>query len=57
MLLPNGVPYTRERMENVIGKEMVSAIFEFSEEFNRLKLTNRELALLFPLALTSHGIE
>ncbi len=44
-------------MENVIGKEMASAIFEFSEEFNKLKLTNRELALLFPLALTSHGIQ
>ena len=42
-------------MENVIGKEMVAAIFEFSEEFNSLKLTTRELALLFPLALTSHG--
>lgn len=42
-------------MENIIGREMADAIFGFCDEFNKLNLTRKELSLLFPLALTSHG--
>jgi hypothetical protein len=55
-MLPNGVPYTRSRMECVIGKVMVDAIFDFSHCLNELNLTTKELALLFPLTLTAHGM-
>lgn len=55
MMLPNGIQYTRYWMERVIGKEMVDAIFEFSQPFNELNLTSREIALLFPFTLTVKG--
>ena len=55
MMLPNGIQYTRIWMQKVIGQEMVDAMFEFSDMFNQLHFTAKEVALLFPYALTVYG--
>ena len=55
MMLPNGIQYTKHWMEKVIGKEMVEAIFDFADKFNYLNLSTKEVALLFPVALTTPG--
>jgi len=43
------------RSQQVIGEETAQAIFEFSEPFNQLNLTPKELGLLFPLVFTMPG--
>ena len=39
-------------MNQVVGQEMVNAMFEFAKEFNELFLTQKEIALSFPFVLT-----
>jgi hypothetical protein len=55
MELPNNIRYSRRWMIKVIGKEMTDAIYSFSQDFNELRMTKREIALLYPYLLTVHG--
>jgi hypothetical protein len=55
-ILPNKVKYTRYWMNKIIGKEMVDALFEWTEELNKMDLTKREKALLYPYLLTAPGL-
>lgn len=52
LMLPNKIQYTRNWMLKIIGHEMVNSIFKFAEEFNALKLTSKEMALMYPFVLT-----
>jgi len=52
MMLPNDIQYTRSWMNQVIGIEMTNDLFDFTYRFNKLGLTTKELALLYPLLLT-----
>ncbi|RNA07521.1 nuclear receptor subfamily 1 group D member 1-like, partial [Brachionus plicatilis] len=52
LMLPNMIQYTRTWMLRIIGQEMVETIFRFAEEFNSLKMTNKEIALMYPFVLT-----
>lgn len=52
MVLPNEIQYTRKWMNQVIGVEMTNNLFDFTNRFNKLGLTTKELALLYPLILT-----
>lgn len=52
LMLPNQIQYTRSWMERIIGKEMVDSMFKFAEEFNLLKMTSKEIALMYPFVLT-----
>lgn len=54
-LLTNNIQYTRHWMLKVIGEDMVDALFAWTEKFNELELTSREIALLFPYLLTKPG--
>jgi len=51
MMLPNGLQYTREWMNRIIGEEMVQTMFNFADRFNSLHLTNEEHALIFPVVI------
>jgi hypothetical protein len=53
MLLHNGIQYTRSWMNQIAGQEKVNCIFSFTEQFNEIKITIREKALLLPLILTT----
>lgn len=55
-LLCNNIQYTRHWMLKVIGEDMVEALFAWTEKFNELELTSREIALLFPYLLTKSGM-
>lgn len=52
LMLPNKIQYTRSWMLKIIGTEMVDSIFHFAQEFNALKLTSKEIALMYPFVLT-----
>nr|ASL70502.1 nuclear receptor [Brachionus rotundiformis] len=52
LMLPNMIQYTRKWMLRIIGAEMVDIIFKFAHEFNSLKMTTKEMALLYPFVLT-----
>lgn len=52
MVLPNEIQYTRKWMNQVIGVEMTNNLFDFTNRFNKLGLTTKEIALLYPLILT-----
>lgn len=54
MMLPNNIQYTRKWMNLVIGQEMTDDLFSFSTSFNKLGLTTKEMALLYPLVLTGN---
>ena len=54
-MLPNNIQYSRKWMSRVVGVEMVDRMFEFADEFNSLRMTSKEIALLFPFVFTSHG--
>ena len=54
MMLPNNIQYTRKWMNQVIGQEMADDLFNFSTRFNKLGLTTKEMALLYPLVLTGN---
>ncbi|CAF4377245.1 unnamed protein product, partial [Rotaria sp. Silwood2] len=45
IMLPNGLQYTRQWMNKIIGEEMVEIMFEFAKKFNELNLTQEEYAL------------
>jgi hypothetical protein len=51
MMLPNGLQYTRQWMNKIIGEEMVHTMFEFAHKFNSLHLTHEEHALIFPVVI------
>ena len=55
MMLPNGLQYTRQWMNKIIGDEMVRTMFEFADKFNALHLTNEEHALIFPVVICVKG--
>lgn len=55
MMLPNGLQYTRQWMNKIIGEEMVQTMFEFASKFNALHLTQEEHALLFPVVICVKG--
>lgn len=55
MMLPNGLQYTRQWMNKIIGEEMVRTMFEFADKFNALGLTNEEHALIFPVVICVKG--
>lgn len=55
MMLPNGLQYTRQWMNKIIGDEMVRTMFEFADKFNALGLTNEEHALIFPVVICVKG--
>lgn len=52
MMLPNQIQYTRKWMLRIIGEEMVDTMFDFANEFNSLKMTTKEIALMYPFILT-----
>ncbi len=56
IMLPNNIQYTKSWQTNVIGNIMTNAIFDFADEFNKLGLTAKEIALLVPYLLTMPGI-
>ncbi|CAF0780696.1 unnamed protein product [Adineta ricciae] len=51
MMLPNGLQYTREWMNKIIGEEMVQTMFQFANNYNQLHLTHEEHALVFPVVI------
>ncbi|UJR36452.1 hypothetical protein I4U23_029175 [Adineta vaga] len=51
MMLPNGLQYTREWMNKIIGEEMVQTMFQFANKYNELQLTHEEHALIFPVVI------
>ncbi|CAF3395440.1 unnamed protein product [Rotaria sp. Silwood1] len=51
MMLPNGLQYTRQWMNKIIGEEMVQTMFDFANKFNALRLTHEEHALIFPVVI------
>jgi hypothetical protein len=55
MLLPNSFQYSKYWLEKVVGKEMTSAMFDFSTELNGLKLTSKEIALMLAYVITLNG--
>ena len=55
MMLPNGLQYTRQWMNRIIGEEMVQTMFEFARKFNALRLTQEEHALIFPVVICVKG--
>jgi hypothetical protein len=50
------IQLTRKWLTKFFGKTMCECIFEFHRQIKNLKLTDQELALLFPFILTSLGI-
>nr|ASL70613.1 nuclear receptor [Brachionus koreanus] len=52
LMLPNKIQYTKSWMLRIIGREMVDTIFQFAHEFNSLKMTAKEIALMYPFVLT-----
>jgi hypothetical protein len=54
-MLPNGLQYTRQWMNKIIGEEMVQTMFQFANKFNSLCLTNEEHALIFPVVICVKG--
>jgi hypothetical protein len=54
-MLPNGLQYTRQWMNKIIGKEMVETMFEFANKFNALNLTQEEYSLVFPAVISLKG--
>jgi hypothetical protein len=55
MMLPNGLQYTRQWMNKIIGEEMVQTMFQFANKFNSLGLTHEEHALIFPVVICVKG--
>ena len=55
MMLPNGLQYTRQWMNKIIGEEMVHTMFQFANKFNALCLTHEEHALIFPAVICVKG--
>ncbi|CAF1201426.1 unnamed protein product [Adineta steineri] len=51
MMLPNGLQYTRQWMNTIIGEEMVQTMFQFANKYNELNLTHEEHALIFPAVI------
>ncbi|UJR09645.1 hypothetical protein I4U23_013879 [Adineta vaga] len=51
IMLPNGLQYTRQWMDKIIGEDMVEAMFTFANKFNALNLTQEEYALVFPVVI------
>ncbi|CAF3593609.1 unnamed protein product, partial [Rotaria sp. Silwood2] len=51
IMLQNGLQYTRQWMNKIIGEEMVEIMFEFAKKFNELNLTQEEYALIFPIVI------
>ena len=54
-MLPNGLQYTRQWMNKIIGEEMVETMFEFTKQVNTLNLTQEEYALIFPIVICAKG--
>ncbi len=54
-MLPNGLQYTRQWMNKIIGEQMVQTMFEFANKFNALRLTHEEHALVFPVVICVKG--
>jgi hypothetical protein len=54
-MLPNGLQYTRQWMNKIMGEEMVETMFEFAKKLNALNLTPEEYALIFPVVICSKG--
>jgi hypothetical protein len=50
-MLPNGLQYTRQWMNKIMGEEMVETMFEFAKRFNVLNVTQEEYALIFPVVI------
>lgn len=55
MMLPNGLQYTRQWMNKIMGEDMVQTMFEFANRFNALCLTYEEVALIFPVVICLKG--
>lgn len=55
LVLPNGIFYTREWREKIIGKEVADAVFDFCDQFNSLSLTETEKFILLPVIITSYN--
>lgn len=55
MMLPNNIQYTRKWMNCIIGEEMVDAMFKFATEFNSLRMTSKEISLIYPFIFTTPG--
>ncbi|CAM4795194.1 unnamed protein product [Rotaria magnacalcarata] len=51
IMLPNGLQYTRQWMNHIMGEKMVETMFEFARKFNELNLTQEEYALIFPIVI------
>ncbi|CAF1073998.1 unnamed protein product [Brachionus calyciflorus] len=52
MMLPNKIQYSRYWMKRVISNDMIESMFKFADEFNSLKMTTKEVALMYPFVLT-----
>ena len=55
-MLPNGLQYTRQWMNKIIGEEMVAKqCLNLLINLNALSLTNEEHALIFPAVICVKG--
>ena len=54
-IIANNVQYSRAWMNRIKSKEKNDILFEFAEEFNKLNLTLKEIALLSTLCFTFPG--
>ena len=54
-MLPNGIQYTRQWMNQIMGEEIVEIMFEFANQLNALNLTEEEHALIFPIIICVKG--
>ena len=52
---PDGTQFTRYWMNQFHGIEMTNAMFEFSEYFRELHLTDAEISLILPLQMCYTG--
>lgn len=57
MLLDTGEFYSQLTMRKILNDDMVDKIFLFANQFNKLELTDMEIAILCAARLTSSGIK
>jgi hypothetical protein len=50
--LANGVQYTKKWKMQVVGENLLNKMFKFANCLNGLKMTVKELSLLFPFVMT-----
>jgi hypothetical protein len=54
--MESGEIYSRRAMRKILNDNMVNKLFEFANQFNSLKLTDLEIAILCATRLTATGM-